>query len=204
MFRPDNIENEFFVKLGFSFSPDELSKGKVLISEPFLNDPNFNRSVILLLEYDKEDGAFGLVLNKPTELFMDDIIDGFPPRIFPFHYGGPVNPENLFYIHTLGEAVEDSVMVMDGLYWSGNFEQISALAQSNTINDTQAHFFGGYSGWSAGQLEGELKERSWIICNLTSDEIMNSSSDEMWRASLKSLGKKFSIMADFPEDPGLN
>ena len=78
MFKPDNIENEFFLKLGFSFSPDLLAKGKILISEPFLGDPNFSRSVILLLEYSSENGAVGFVLNKPTDLFMSDMIDDYP------------------------------------------------------------------------------------------------------------------------------
>lgn len=192
------------MKLGFSFSPTELAKGKVLISEPFLGDPNFTRSVILLLEYDKDDGAFGLVINKPTELFIDDIIEGVPPRVFPFHYGGPVNPENLFYIHTLGDAVQDTVEVQQGLFWSGDFEQITSLVKSGTLSEHQIKFFGGYSGWSEGQLENELKDRSWIICDLGTEEIMNSSPDELWRSSLRRLGKKFSIMADFPEDPGMN
>ncbi|MEQ9187614.1 MAG: YqgE/AlgH family protein [Cryomorphaceae bacterium] len=204
MFRPDNIENEFFVKLGFSFSEEQLAKGKVLISEPFLGDPNFNRSVILLTEYTKEDGAVGLVLNKPTELYMDDIIDGFPEHMFSFHYGGPVNPENLFYLHTLGAAVEEAQEVLPGLFWSGEFDQVVSLVKTGAVGPEQAKFYGGYSGWSAGQLEAELKERSWIICDLSPLEIMENRPDEMWRTSLRTLGKKFSIMAEFPEDPGLN
>lgn len=204
MFKPDNIENEFFVRLGFSFSPQELAKGKILLSEPFLNDPNFNRSVILLMKYSEEGGAFGLVINKPTEIFMDDIIEGIPEKAFPFHYGGPVNPENLFFVHTLGEAVQDSVEVMPGLYWSGDFDQLISLTKNGAIGAEQVKFFGGYSGWSAGQLEQELKDRSWIICKLDAQGVMNDSPEELWRESLRSLGKKFSIMADFPEDPGLN
>ncbi len=204
MFKPDNIENEFFVKLGFSFSPDQLAKGKVLISEPFLGDPNFNRSVILLTEYARGEGAFGLVINKPTELYMDDIIEGFPTHTFPFHYGGPVNPENLFFIHTLGKTVDEAQEVLPGLFWSGDFDQISTIVKGGTLNDGHVKFFGGYSGWGADQLENELKERSWIICDLTVNDIMENSPEEMWRSSLRALGKKFSIMADFPEDPGLN
>ena len=204
MFKPDNIENEFFLKLGFSFSPDELKKGKVLISEPFLGDPNFNRTVILLAEYDKEEGAFGFVINRKTELVMGDIVEGFPKEDFPFQYGGPVSAENLFYIHTLGDVIPESKLVKEGLYWGGEFEAISSQISMGKVTAEEVRFFGGYSGWTAGQLEGELKDRSWILCDLEIPQIMMADGDEMWRRSLKSLGKKFSIMAEFPEDPGLN
>jgi putative transcriptional regulator len=204
VFKPDNIENDFFLKLGFSFSPDQLKQGAVLVSEPFLGDPNFNRSVVVLAEYSAKDGAFGLVVNKPTELFMDDIIEGFPQRMFPFHYGGPVNPENLFFIHTLGEAINQSQEITNGLFWNGDFEQLASLVRSQTIGPEQVKFFGGYSGWSPGQLEQELNERSWIICSLSPKEVMETEPTELWKTSLKSLGKKFSIMAEFPEDPGMN
>ncbi len=204
MFSPENIENEFFLKLGFSFDAKDLAKGKLLISEPFLGDPNFNRSVVLLLEYAAEGGAFGVVLNKTTELFMSDIIEGLPNHRFPFHYGGPVEQDNLFYIHRLGEALEDAKPVAPGLWWGGNFEQLKQLVLNGSVTEDEVMFFGGYSGWEAQQLEGELKERSWILSALEKDLIWNVAPDQMWRSSLKQLGSKFSIMADFPENPGLN
>lgn len=204
MFKPDNIENEFFLKLGYSFSPEELAKGKILISEPFLEDPNFSRSVILLLEYSKENGAVGFVLNKPTDLNMSDMIEEYPTDSFRFHYGGPVKPENVFFLHTLGSSVNNSQQIMPGLWWGGDFDQITSLIKSGTVSTREVKFFGGYSGWAAQQLEDELLERSWILSNMNAEEIMQEDIDELWRKSLKSLGKKFSIIADFPEDPALN
>ena len=204
MFKPDNIENEFFLKLGFSFSPDLLAKGKILISEPFLGDPNFSRSVILLLEYSSENGAVGFVLNKPTDLFMSDMIDDYPKDSFRFHYGGPVKPESVFFLHSIGEKIENAQNIMDGLWWGGDFDQITSLIRSGSVAPSDVKFFGGYSGWTANQLEEELSERSWILSSLNAERIMKEDLDELWRESLKSLGKKFSIMADFPEDPALN
>lgn len=204
MFSPENIENEFFLKLGFSFDESELAKGKLLISEPFLGDPNFNRSVVLLLEYSANEGAFGIVLNKPTELFMNDIVEAFPKQRFPFHYGGPVEQDNLFFIHRLGDALEGSREVVPGLYWSGNFEQLKTLIVNEVIREEDVRFFGGYSGWEAGQLEGELKQRSWILTSTDVNQTIETPADLMWRNTLKQLGSKFSVMADFPENPGLN
>jgi putative transcriptional regulator len=204
MFKPDNIENEFFLKLGFSFSPEELAKGKILISEPFLGDPNFSRSVILLLEYSKENGAVGFVLNKPTDLNMSDMIEEYPIDSFRYHYGGPVKPENVFFLHTLGDSIDHSQQIIPGLWWGGDFDQITSLIKSGTVPQREVKFFGGYSGWAAQQLEDELLERSWILSSMSTEQIMKEDIDELWRESLKSLGKKFSIIADFPEDPALN
>jgi len=204
MFHPENIENEFFLKLDFSFSASDLAKGKVLISEPFLEDPNFNRSVVLLTEYVQEEGAFGFVLNRPTDLFMHDIIEDFPCKHFPFHYGGPVENESLFFIHQLGDALEDSREIFPGLWWSGNFDHLRSLISTGSVQEHELKFFGGYSGWEAGQLERELMERSWIMNTLSRDHIFKTPADQMWRESLRSLGSKFSVMSQFPENPGMN
>ncbi|MEX2596754.1 MAG: YqgE/AlgH family protein [Salibacteraceae bacterium] len=204
MFKPDNIENEFFLKLGYSFSKSDLKQGKVLISEPFLGDPNFSRTVILLAEYHPEEGAFGFVLNKLTPLNIHDIVEDFPKGDFSFHYGGPVNQETLFFIHTLGAIIPESKEVSPGLYWSGDFNLLKSMVKAGQVAPDQVSFFGGYSGWEKDQLEDELSSRSWILCDLSIDTIMTTPSDQLWRVALKSLGKKFKIMADFPENPGLN
>lgn len=204
MFDPENSENDFFVKLGFNFDPKNLVKGKVLISEPFLPDPNFSRSVVLLTEYTPEEGAFGFILNKPTDLDMQEIIDKFPTPGFPFHYGGPVNPETLFFLHTAGKRIAESKEVYEDLFWSGDYEEVISMITLGQLSPTDVKFFGGYSGWGTGQLERELSERSWIISSLTTADVMHTDAHSMWKKTLKTLGPKFSIMAEFPENPGLN
>jgi putative transcriptional regulator len=204
VFKPENIENDFFIRIGFDFDPEQLGRGKVLISEPFMSDPNFNRSVVLLTEYTKEEGAFGFILNKPTDLLMSDIMKEFPDVEFPFHYGGPVDPENLFFIHTVSDLVEDSRPILDDLHWSGDFDTLKSLISMGKVDPSDLKFFGGYSGWGEGQLEEELSEHSWIIADVNVEQIMNNDHEELWKNSLKKMGSKFSIMANFPENPGLN
>lgn len=160
--------------------------------------------MIVLTEYDKEEGAFGFIINKPTDLLIGDVIELNSSESFPFHYGGPVMPDNLFYMHNVPEMVQDSKPVFDSLSWGGEFEDIKSLIGEKRITADNIKFFGGYSGWSSGQLEGELEERSWIITELTVDEIMKGDPDLLWKNSLKNLGPKFSIMAEFPEKPELN
>lgn len=202
MFNPENIENDFFYKLAFQFNAEHLKKGKVLISEPLLPDPHFSRSVVLLAEYEPQEGAFGFILNKATDLSISELVETFPDESFAFHYGGPVQANHLFFIHTMGDVIPDSKEVIPGLFWSGDFETILSMVSTGNLDQRSIRFFGGYSGWSAGQLENELKENSWIVSDLTVDEIMGDS--DLWKQSLKNLGSKFSILADFPENPMMN
>lgn len=204
VFKPDNIENNFFFNLSFDSNPEELGSGKVLISEPFLPDPNFSRSVVLISEYSKEEGAFGFVINKPTEVPVKDLLDAFPSGDFQFHNGGPVQQNNLFFLHTLGEGIPNSREIMPGIYWSGDLDEALAHIRSGALDENGIKFFTGYSGWSPGQLEDELKERSWIISKLSAEDVMQMPSEALWKKSLKNLGTKYSIMADFPEDPMMN
>lgn len=204
MFKPENIENSFFLNLGFNFDPSSLKRGDILISEPFLADPNFSRSVILITEYKPAEGAFGFVLNKPTELEIGDIIDNFSSDKHIFYQGGPVNPETMFFVHNQGEVIPDSHFIAEGLWWSGDYEELIALINQGKIGSSDVKFFGGYSGWAIGQLEDEIKARSWIIGKLTATEILSHPSSDLWKTSLKHLGSKFSIIANFPENPELN
>jgi putative transcriptional regulator len=204
MFNPENIENEFFHRIGFNFDPKSLVAGSVLISEPFLADPNFSRSVILLTEYTEADGAFGFILNKPTELEISDIVETFPYSGYTFHVGGPVSSETVFFLHSAGSEINESNKIMDNLYWSGDFEHAKELIDLGKVTPDQIKFFGGYSGWGIGQLEDELKHHSWIIGELNAKQVLAGDADGLWKRSLNRLGKKFSIMAEFPENPELN
>jgi putative transcriptional regulator len=204
MFKPENIENSFFLNIGFNFDPSLLKPGDVLISEPFLSDPNFSRSVVLIAEYKPEEGAFGFIINKPTELEITDIIDELDANGHIFHQGGPVNTETLFFIHNKGDVIPNSHLIMDGLWWSGDYEEVVAMINHGIIGQGDVKFFGGYSGWAVGQLEDEIKSRSWIIGKLGANEILSHVSETLWKTSLNHLGTKFSIMANFPENPELN
>ncbi len=102
------------------------SKGKILISEPLLSDNYFKRSVVLLAEHN-EEGSFGIILNKPMDNKFNEILKDFPDFGGPLYLGGPVSNSSLFFIHTLGDVIENSQEIMDGLYWGGDIESVKEL-----------------------------------------------------------------------------
>jgi putative transcriptional regulator len=178
-------------------------KGCVLLSEPFLNDPFFKRTVILLCEHN-EEGSFGFVLNNYIDVSLEEVIDQFPNWENVISIGGPVKNGNLFYLHSLGDLIPNSAKVMDGLYFGGDFDAIKASMISGEIKENQIRFFIGYSGWSAQQLEEEIKQQSWYITHVSSKVIMNTGDKDLWKSIMKKFGPKGKMIANLPEDPELN
>lgn len=181
----------------------KAKKGRLLFAEPFMDDPYFKRSVVLLTEYNK-DGAFGFILNKPLELKVNDAIEGLPPFNAPIYMGGPVQTDNLFYIHSQGNHIEDSILIGNGLYWSGNFEQLKSMISENQIFPHEIKFFIGYSGWDYDQLQKEIKDDSWIISSNNCKKITDLNNENLWQDSLQNMGGQHSLFANFPENPSLN
>jgi len=180
--------------------PDQ---GLLLISEPFLADSYFKRSVVLLSEHDGE-GSMGFILNKPTDLTINDAIDDFPPFKAPLYFGGPVNTDTLYYVHTLGDILEGSREIIKGVYWGGNFDQLRVLIDTGQITTEDIRFYAGYSGWDNNQLDLELKEHAWVLSNSTVNFSFFNDPTTLWKQALKSMGEDYAVMADFPEDPSLN
>jgi putative transcriptional regulator len=179
------------------------AKGKFLISEPFMEDNFFKRSVVFLCDHN-EDGSFGFVLNNILSINMKDVMEGFEECEFEVGFGGPVNSSNLYYIHTLGHLLEDSICIQEGLYTGGNFEKLQNLINTGLVGQNQVRFFLGYSGWTAGQLDQEIKDSAWIVTNSAQENIINSKDKELWKNLLNEMGGKFKAIANFPEDPSLN
>lgn len=178
-------------------------KGKLLISEPFLPDPNFERTIILLCENNSE-GSFGFVLNKPSLANVSDVMDDIKDYDTPAMVGGPVQQDTLHYLHRY-PGIDDAVEILDGVYWGGNFERVLFLLDSKQLPHKDIRFFLGYSGWSAGQLEEELDNDSWIVSDQASEElIFDTEPDAMWKKTLKIMGGRFSVYSNYPKDPRLN
>jgi putative transcriptional regulator len=182
---------------------EKPEKGKVLISEPFLMDPNFKRSIVLLGEHN-ESGTVGFILNKPTNLKLSQLVEDFPEFDAPVYFGGPVQINTMQFIHKAGDIIDGSTRIIDGLYWGGSYEVLKLLIESNQVDPADFRFFIGYSGWSPGQLESELKINSWIVASATTENIFSEEPDKLWGDILKKMGKKFAILASFPEDPSVN
>jgi putative transcriptional regulator len=175
-------------------------KGMLLISEPFLNDPNFHRSVVLLTEHN-EHGSVGLVLDQISTLKINDLFDDIESEN-PVYVGGPVSRNSLLFIHAL-PGIPDSEEVMPGIYWGGDFEMLKFQLNEKIADDKLARFFAGYSGWAPGQLEAELEQKSWIVANAIFNDIFSPTAD-LWKRVLRRQGPEFSYLGNAPEDVSLN
>jgi putative transcriptional regulator len=177
--------------------------GILLIADPFLKDPNFLRTVVLLCEH-KTEGSFGFVLNKQIESTIDELIPDLEGFKFPVFYGGPVQMDTLHFLHQYPEIIPGSYEVSKGVFWGGDFEMVVDMIRKQEIKASKIRFYVGYSGWSEGQLDGELKEKSWLTVKAERKLIFHKNTDEIWKDSLKHLGGDFEMMINFPTDPQLN
>ena len=189
----------------FAIMPEDKipEKGKILISEPFLPDTFFNRSIVYLTDHTLQ-GSVGFILNKKLDLKLSSAIAGFDGWDENINMGGPVAPDTLHYLHSLGELIPDSILIEDNIWWGGDIDAIRDLISAGKITPSQIRFFLGYSGWSAGQLERELREDSWIIARVKADIVMNNRGDNTWKRVLRSFKNKYRIWADFPDSPDMN
>lgn len=177
--------------------------GRLLIAEPFLHDDYFRRAVVLIAEHN-EKGTVGFILNKPLEITVQQAIPEFPEYDKLSFFGGPVQRDQLYFIHTAGEKIEDSFPIGNGLFWLGDFEKVKSLIRKKEITDNEIRFFIGYAGWEAGQLDKELESKSWFVSKPDKEIIFHVDPTEMWTTAVKKMGDAFAPMANFPEDPSLN
>ena len=179
-------------------------KGDLLISEPMLPDPNFERTVVILCEHNQE-GSIGFVLNKPSVLKFEEAIEGIEGFSAPLYVGGPVQQDTLHFIYRGNFELEGTTEVTDDINWGGNFEQLLTMVNSGLVNNNDFRFFVGYSGWASGQLENELKQKSWIVVNKASaEQVFDMQPRELWKKLLEDMGGKFKMFSNYPVDPRMN
>lgn len=181
----------------------KADKGKLLISEPTLQDSYFKRSVVLLTEHN-DSGSVGFILNKPMDIRLHEAIEDFKDFDFPLYFGGPVKRDNLFYVHTLGEKIKGSMSIAEGLWWGGNFETLREMILNGEVTSTEIKFFLGYSGWEPKQLDNELNEHSWFVSHSNKSIILDNGDKELWRKVMKKMGSEFAMLSNFPDNPSLN
>jgi putative transcriptional regulator len=181
-----------------------LEKGKILIAEPsIIGDISFNRSIILLVE-NGNNGSIGFILNKPMNLNISDLIPEIESN-FKIYNGGPVQQDNLYFIHKLSDLIPESIMISEGLYWSGNFEYVLKLIKKGEINKNDIRFFLGYSGWDSNQLNNELNNNTWILSENSHNKNIITAVDEVfWKNKMLDLGGEYSLWSNAPEHPSHN
>ena len=178
-------------------------KGRILIAEPFLHGDYFNRAVVFLVAY-SDKGAVGFILNKKIDFLLQDVFLNFPKFNANVFLGGPVAADSIFFIHKLGDKLPGSIKVLGNLFWGGDFEALKNLIANGLVKPADIHFFLGYSGWDAGQLEDEIKEDSWLVTDVDENAIMRDTSDMKWTDFVKKAGNRYSIWENYPENPSFN
>jgi len=180
------------------------SPGKLLISEPFLMDPNFKRSVVLLTDH-QEEGTVGFILNQRSTLILSDLVPEFVGVELPVYIGGPVATDTLHFIHRCYDKLNDGQEVAKDIYWGGNFEALKVLLLTGSIAPAEIKFFIGYSGWSEGQLRLELEENTWMVSDrFHADVVFSDNEEELWREAVINLGPRYAHISNFPKDPNMN
>ena len=183
---------------------NEIKKGKLLISTPnILGDLYFNRSIILLTEV-KDEEVVGFILNKQLEYSLNDLYSSVTTENTAVHSGGPVNQDNLYFIHNKPELIHDSLNFNEDLYWGGDFDHVIRLINKCELDSTCIKFFSGYTGWTLDQLSDEIKNDSWIIVDNKEKIEFKLNSDQLWGNYMKEIGSEFRIWSNAPENPQSN
>ena len=178
-------------------------KGKLLIAEPsILNDNSFNRSIILLTEHNQKN-SIGFILNRPLSFTVNDLIPEID-CLFTIYQGGPVEQDNLYFVHKAPHLIPDSIQVADNIFWGGNFDSLKDLLNNHEITNSEIRFFLGYTGWDSNQLENELKTDSWFVSENDFPNIFATDNSNIWKNKLLQKGGKYKIWANAPNDIQLN
>ncbi|ANQ49288.2 YqgE/AlgH family protein [Flammeovirga sp. MY04] len=185
-----------------NFGTRPIESGDLLISEPFMKDRNFSRSVIIMCEHNENTGSFGLILNKPSLVTIEEVENRLSIDT-PIYVGGPVEQDTLHYIHKFKD-VTNAIPLKDGLYWGGNYNEIQVLNNKGLLNNNNCRFFMGYAGWDEFQLRSELKEDSWMVSNMRLSEILDYPVDDLWKHVLTEMGGKYKVFANAAKNIRMN
>ena len=178
-------------------------KGRLLISEPSYNDSDFFKSIVLLTHHDHYE-SIGLILNKSSETYLNEIFNDIKISGIPIYIGGPVSRNTLQFIHTLGNIIPETKEIYKGLYWGGDWDIVKSLINKNIINKNSMRFFAGYSGWSENQLNDEIKEKLWLVSACNKEVCMKHSSDLLWNQIVRLQDSPYKIWSNLPSNPNLN
>jgi putative transcriptional regulator len=180
---------------------DETLRGKLLVASPVLADPNFARAVVLITEHG-EEGAMGVVLNRPSETEVGEVAPelGEIVESGPVFIGGPVQPQALVVLAEFADPSAAAWIVAADVGFVGAETDRDELDQAIR----RGRVYAGYSGWGAGQLEGELEEEAWIVEAPLPAELFPDDPRALWHDVLARKGGQYALVARMPDDPSLN
>ena len=180
----------------------ESLRAKLLVASPKLGDPNFARTVVLITEHN-EEGAMGIVLNRPATTTVADAAPELEELVIPgddVYVGGPVQPASVIVLAEWEEHADASVPIFGGVGFVG------AGADPEELGRTviRARVFAGFAGWTTGQLEDELGRDDWILEPAQTDDVFTETPDDLWSDVLERKGGQYALVARMPLDPSLN
>ena len=181
-----------------------LKKGYVLVATPnIIGDFYFHRTAVFLVD-SSEESIMGFIINKKLDYSLNEVTNQLK-KIFPLYYGGPVETDSLFFIYNSKIKLRGTIQVSEDLCWGGDFDEVIKLINNNKISNEDIKFFLGYSGWSPTQFKAEIREENWeIIKNIKLDLVLSNKTEEVWKNYLKSIGGKYLIWSNSPENPNHN
>jgi putative transcriptional regulator len=182
-----------------------LGKGIFLVASPGLRDPNFRQTVVLLCEHGDE-GALGVVVNRPTAMLLSEAVPQIPVLEGQRHAlfsGGPVQPNQIMILSRLNQEPVDQHHVFDGVYLGGDLGVLERVLTAQSGTDAFRAYV-GYAGWGPGQLENEMKTGSWITLPADTAVVFDKDPARIWSDVMRSLGGRYAIYADMPADPHMN
>jgi len=182
---------------------DKFLKGQLLLDSGQLQGSFFQRTVVLICQHDAE-GAFGLVLNRTTGNNVGEMIAADLPEVLktcPLHLGGPVQPSALSFLHS--DAFIPDANVIPNLSLGHSLDSLVEIGES--LSPTcKLKLFAGYAGWSAGQLEDEMKRKAWLTHPASLELVFDTASEQLWQTILRSKGWQYKLLAQSPEDLSAN
>lgn len=185
----------------------EPSRGALLVAKPTVEDFCFKRSITILVDHDNMDGSMGVIVNKPTRFTLNEMVpDVACNEQVPLYLGGPVGTNMLFFIHTLGkDVIPGSEQLAHGLFFGGDFEVVKMfLADGKNVNE-KVKFMVGYSGWTVGQLDNEVKRHDWAVLKEdVAHLVMSNDNDTMWSNAVARFGDQYQLWKNWPDDVSLN
>ena len=182
----------------------DVHTGSLLVAEPFMQDMNFRRAVVLITDHSTEEGTVGFIINKPLTVKIAELVEDFPDIDSFAYYGGPVSTNTIHYIHNVGRLLDGSTEIGPGVFWGGEFEKLKFLINHQLVKEENIRFFVGYAGLSSGQLSEELDLGSWIISEIHANYLFKSKPTKLWNQVMHHKGDVFSVLAQLPEEPNLN
>jgi putative transcriptional regulator len=186
-----------------TFLDKEIKTGKILIADPFLQDGEFTRSIILLTSFEK-DNTMGFVLNKPTDVKVHEVFADFPDFNSKVFIGGPVDQNLLFFVHICGDLIPNSIPITKNVYFGGDFETMKTLIETKKITNKDIRFFLGYAGWGEEQLKEEIHNEAWLVGGFKLSYLTTLKPNQMWHKAIKSEKPEYGVYSEFPFTPSLN